>query len=500
MTTGYLPQDVILQLKMFTDKANIDGRHIALLLNSYQQSQIVRDANIADRYYLAQHDIRDKVRDYYVDGLREIDILAANNKAPNAFFAILVDQKVSKMVGKPLSVSVTGSGDREKPDADADKFQELLIKQLGVNFDDKIEQWIVGTSKHSVEWMHFYIDSKGDLKYLVCPAQQIIPVYDTQYEDKLVQIVRHYQYDFIDAKGDTKKLLKVELWTDKDVTYWTETEEGSFVLDYGYAVNPAPHWTVSNDTLGTKESHGWGRVPFVGLQNNSKGANDLCEVKALIDVYDRVYNGWADDVEDFAEQVLVIKNLVVSDRELNKGMTELAVMLKNLKQHRAIGVSGDGSVTNLRTEIPVEAKEKLLQLTREAIFYFGQGVDVSSEKFGNSPSGVALQHLYALLEMKCNRATLKLKKSFEEFFWFVTEYINQANNTAFDSYDIIVTVNQSMIFNKKETIDGIIARDYLSRKTKIMLDPDVEDVDEEMDRLDAEEQGKAKNPETDEKV
>ncbi len=48
--------------------------------------------------------------------------------------------------------------------------------------------------------------------------------------------------------------------------------------------------------------------------------------------------------------------------------------------------------------------------------------------------------------------------------------------------------------------EGIMARDYLSRKTKIMLDPDVEDVDEEMDRLDAEEQGKAKNPETDEKV
>jgi SPP1 family phage portal protein len=243
---------------------------------------------------------------------------------------------------------------------------------------------------------------------------------------------RYYQFDYINEKGESKKLFKVEQWTAENVTYWTQVEDGSFILDFGYNVNPMPHWTVSNESLGTEEAHGWGAVPFVPLYNNSKGTNDLNDIKALMDVYDRVYNGWADDVEDFAEQILVVKNLLIADREINKGMTELAVMVKNLKQHKAIGVSGDGGVTNLRTEIPVEAKEKFLKLTREAIFYFGQGVDVSSEKFGNSPSGVALQHLYALLEMKCNRATLKLKKSLEEFFWFVTKYINVIVHPAID--------------------------------------------------------------------
>ena len=150
MITGYLPQDVILQLQMFAKKAEIDGKQISVLIDAYSKSQIVADANKADKYYIARHDILDKVRDYYVDGKREIDRVAANNTAPNTFFTVLVDQKVSKMVGKPLSISVSGSGDRENPDAEADKFQELLVKQLGVNFDDRIEQWIVGASKHSL--------------------------------------------------------------------------------------------------------------------------------------------------------------------------------------------------------------------------------------------------------------------------------------------------------------------------------------------------------------
>lgn len=486
MQTGYLPQDIIMQLQLFSDKANVDGKQIQMLIDSYTKSSLVSNMNIADRYYLGFNDVINKTRSYWIDREKTTDIVSANTKAPNSFFSVLVDQKVSKIAGKPISVSVSGAGDKDKPNKEADEFQLLLLKQLGVNFDDKIEDWLTGSSKHSVEWIHFYVDKKGALRFLVCPAQQIIPVYDMEYENELQQVIRFYMFDFINAKGETKKLYKVEQWTEKDTTYWTQIEDGTFILDYSYATNPLPHWFVSNDTLGTKEAHGWGKVPFVVLQNNSKGQNDLSEIKALIDAYDKVYNGWADDIEDFTEQLLVIKNLAIKDREFYAGMKELNLFMKNLKESRVITVDGDGDVKSIKSDIPVEAKEKFLKLTREAIFCFGQGVDVGSEKFGNSPSGVALQHLYALLDMKCNRTALKLKKALNEFFWFVTEYINSANGKTYDPYQITITLNQSMIFNKKEIIDGIVSRPYLSTKTKIHLDPDVDDVEEEMDRLEIE--------------
>lgn len=486
MVTGYLPQDVIAKLSLFAQKADINSKQISDLIYSYSRSSIVASMNAADRYYIGKHDILNKQRVYYVDRQKEVDIVSANNKAPNPFLSILIDQKVSKIAGKPVTVTVSGANDKDNPDVEADKFQELLNKQLGVNFNDKVEDWLVGASKHTIDWMHFYVDPKGNLRYLICPGQQIIPVYDMEYEDTLHEIIRYYQFDFINAKGEVKKLYKVEEWTDKDVTYWTQTEDETFILDFSYAMNPMPHWVTENEALQTKEMNGWGRVPFVPLQNNSKGQNDLDEIKALIDAYDRVYNGWADDIEDFAEQILVVKNLAIKDREFYKGMKELSVFMRNLKESRMVTVDGEGDVKSIKTDIPVAAKEKFLKLTREAIFYFGQGVDVASERFGGSPSGVALQHLYALLDMKCNRTALKLQKALDEFFWFVTAYINNTNGTSFDPYNITVTLNQSMIFNKKEIIDGIIARGYLSTKTKLSLDPDVEDVEEELDRLENE--------------
>jgi SPP1 family phage portal protein len=476
-----------MQLKLFADSANINSKQLSYLIDTYSKSTLVKNMNIADKYYLGRHDILDKIRSYYVDGQSQTNSVVSNIKLPNPFLAILIDQKVSKIAGKAITVSVSGANNKKKPDLKADSFQEFLLKQLGTNFDDKMMDWLTGTSKHSVEWMHFYVDLKGQLKYLVIPSQQFIPIYDMEYENELIGGIRFYLFDYVNEKGETKKLYKLEHWTKEDVTYYTQIEDGTFVLDYFYVTNPMPHWFVANDTLQTKEPHGWGKVPFVGLQNNSKGQNDLETIKALIDVYDTVSSGWADDVEDFAEQVLVVKNLAVKDREFYAGMKEIDVFMNNLKKSKIITVDGaDGDVKNIKAEIPVEAKERLLKLVRDAIFYFGEGVDVTSDKFGNSPSGVALQHLYALLDMKCNRSVLKLKTSLQEFFWFVATYINEATRNNFDPYLITYKLNQSMIFNQKEIIDGIKETDWLSQKTRIELDPRVEDLDEEIARLEEE--------------
>jgi SPP1 family phage portal protein len=56
---------------------------------------------------------------------------------------------------------------------------------------------------------------------------------------------------------------------------------------------------------------------------------------------------------------------------------------------------------------------------------FGMGVDPDTDKFGNSPSGVALKFLYSLLDLKCDVLERKMKTSLREFLWFITDYINR---------------------------------------------------------------------------
>lgn len=498
MTTGYISQELQIQLKLMADKAKLDTTRIGTLITGFIESTQFTSMYDADRYYIGEHDILDATRNYYIDGIKQEDEISANNTIPHPFLSILIDQKASKVCGKPVSLSISGGTDPNNPDRisqEAKDFEAALTKQLGVTFDDKIYDWIVGASKHSVEWMHFYINPRGELRYLVCPSTQIIPVYDTQYDNELIYVIRFYQYDLIDEKGSALKRFKVEWWTKDQVEYWVQTADGTFILDPFFSNNPSPHWMMQFTTGDENiiEPHSWGRVPFVELQNNARGRTDLADIKPLIDAYDKVVSGWCNDIEDFQEQILVVKNLSIRDRELSAGMSELAVFTKNLKEHRLITIEGEGDVKNLKADIPVEAKERFLALTRKAIFYFGRGVDSSPDVIGQSPSGVALQHLYSLLDMKCNDIIVKLKVALKDFFWFVTTYINNTTGKNYDPERIVTTFNTSQMFNKKEIIDGIKERvGFLSKQTLLGLDPDISDVAEEMERIASEEEAEKK--------
>ena len=61
--------------------------------------------------------------------------------------------------------------------------------------------------------------------------------------------------------------------------------------------------------------------------------------------------------------------------------------------------------------IPIEAREKFLEITRKAIFEQGMGVDPDPQKFGNT-SGEALKYLYSLLELKAGLMETEFKLGF----------------------------------------------------------------------------------------
>ena len=83
------------------------------------------------------------------------------------------------------------------------------------------------------------------------------------------------------------------------------------------------------------------------------------------------------------------------------GGEDLNGFLSDLKKYKTIKVDGDegGAVSTLNIEIPIEARNSVLDATRKAIFEQGQGFDPQPENFGNQ-SGEALKFMYSLLEMK----------------------------------------------------------------------------------------------------
>jgi SPP1 family phage portal protein len=494
---SYLTATEIINYKLMADKALIDSSQIEDMINRDLISPIKLSMNEGINYYNGQHDYLTHKNKYIVDGKEIEDKLKANNLIIHPFLKTLINQKIAYIAGNQISVTVAEPDieDEESPTTQESKnltasqeFQTLLLEQLGDGFNDTVNDMIKGSSSKGIEWLHFYINKSGELKYVITPAQQIIAIYDTQYQDRLLYVIRFYAYDIIEPiKGKLATRYKVEWWTDKEVTYWEQQIDGTFVHDPNYELNPTSHWQSFNtNNPGVKLSHSWGKVPFVALPSNSDYTTDLKDIKALIDAYDKIKSGWCNDLQDFQELIYVLKGYEGISEAGKSGYSELGFFIQNLRVHKAIKVSSDGGVETLKAEIPIEAKTKFLEITRKEIFYFGEGVDITDEKISNSPSGVSLKILYAPLDMKANRMINKLKVCLKEFMWFVVEYINFRDKKKYDYKQIMFTINKSTIFNEKEIIDGLVASvGMISEKTILEKHPYVDDVDEEIARLEA---------------
>lgn len=490
----YYTQTELIKRKILMDKINIDTSRLTDLIKSDIQKKEKMIEGV--KYYKCIHDILNHVHYYYVEFEKTIDIQKANNKVPHPFHRKLVKQKTKYICSKPINFTTpeVEIEDPENPTKEelaaieqAQDYQTKLKDLLGDRFNKLMMTWITGASNKSYEVVHPYITPKNELKYIIVPAEECALIYDTQYQDQLKAVVRYYTYEFIAENGNKKNLYKVEYWTDKDVTYWEQIEDGSFITDTFYDVNPAGHFHTFN-TSRPKEvkQHSWGKVPFIVLKNNDEMMTDLEPIKGLIDSYDKVKSGWINDIEDFQELIYVVKGYRGLSSKAQEGLSELAIFMQNVKTHKVIAVDSEGDVTTLKAEIPVDAKERFLKLTEKEIYKFADGVDMSQDVFGNNPSGVSIEFLYDDLHGKANETILYAKVALSELFWFLTKYINMKYYKNYNSTGMVFTFNLSRPTNQLETVQ-LLNQSDLSKQTYYENHPLIHDSEEEMKRKEREE-------------
>jgi SPP1 family phage portal protein len=124
--------------------------------------------------------------------------------------------------------------------------------------------------------------------------------------------------------------------------------------------------------------------------------------------------------------------------------------MRNLKYYKAIKTDAEGGVDTIQGEVPMASIDSHLNRLRESIFTFGFGVDISKDKFGNSPSGIALKFLYSLLDMKSNTTERKFRQGIQELLWFLCEYLKISGKGDFDYKAVDFTFKRSMMVNELE--------------------------------------------------
>ena len=445
------------------------------------------------RYYLGEHDILNKdFRKSYItstdggyDGEETektelfVNPNRSNERISNQFHRILIDQKAAYIAGREPTVSVKGA----EKDGIAKAYETALTDFADEKFNDVILSAVKGAGNKGFETIHVYYGADGNLNYCIVPAEEVIPIYDTEYQEELKELIRYYS---ITVLKDGRQCLRkrVEWWTKEDVTYYEETEENIYIRDISRSINPSPHfWQVTslNGLEQRRTPHSWGRVPFIILKNNDEMTTDLQKVKGLIDAYDLISSQGTNDLLDLVALYWVIQGY--------GGETANSIARK-LQLNRAVNVIGSdgGKISAEQVDIPVTGRLEWLKMLRRDIFNFGMGIDVDSDRFGNAPSGVSLKFQYTLLDLKANAVAAKLKRAVKELLWYVTEDINRKNGTSYDSGLIEVGLNKTMITNDMETVQILTqSKGLISDKTIIARHPFVDDVNEELKELEAQE-------------
>ncbi len=430
------------------------------LIEKYDGLDAVRlkKAEVALRYYLGDNDIMyRKPKDKCEEPLRNADNRIAFN-----FHSLLVDQKASYMFTAPPLF-----------DAKDDTLNEIIAATLGDGYAKKCKALCVDASNAGVGWLHYWIDEKKGFCYGVIPSMQVRPVYSMRLEKELEAVLRTYR--MVDDNGDEWQIY--EIWNDKECQAYRKRAEMFQPFDMFSYVNLDGMAEPTNTFR-----HDFGAVPFIPFPNNNVCTGDLDKIKNLIDSYDKTYSGFVDDLEDIQQVVFVLTNY---------GGADLKQFLSDLKYYKTIQVESAGSddksgVSTLTIDIPVEARDKLLDITRKAIFDMGQGIDPQQQGFDNT-SGEAMKFLYSLLELKAGLMETEFRAGFGELVRAIGRYYGK------EPEQIVQTWTRTSIRNDAELVDmcqksvGVI-----STKTILKNHPFVENAEDEEKELAAEKEQAAK--------
>ena len=414
-----------------------------------------------DRYFIGKNGM--KIRD---------NENRRNNKLKHNFFKKLVNQKVGYLLSNGVM-----------PNTDNDKYQEELEERL----DEEFTKRFINTAREAIykgiAWWQVYYKN-GQLKFTRIPSEELIPLWANREHTSLDAIIRVYEVDVYEGKN-MKVVTKVEYYDTNGVKRYIY-EKGNLIED---VENPNNYHFRAVRKIEDEEGNeieaelglNWSKVPFIYFKYNEFEIPLIQDILSLGDDYNRKRSEFADILSDAVRAILIVRNYDGED---------LAEFNENIFKHFAAKVSDDGNVDKITLDIDSDAHKTHINQLRQDIFEFGRGVDLDNDKFGNSPSGIALKILYNDLDMDCNDFATELKASLNYLLYFINVDIANNPNSEYkatleelENTKVEFNFEKNMLTNELDLIEAL-EKSSLSERTKVEKNPYA--AEDEMDRIEKE--------------
>lgn len=385
---------------------------------------------------------------YNMTGTAVTDFTATNVQLCSNFFHRLVVQRCTYLLGNGVSFA----GDKGKD-------SETTKERVGQDFD----RFIFSMGKNAlVDGVSFGLWNRDHGH--VFPLTEFMPLYD-EYDGTLKAGARFWSLDW-DRKPVTVVLYEEDGYT----TY--RTRDGRLGLDLeeyepkrGY-IQIVQHSEADGDTVVGEQNYSV--LPIVPMWGNSMKCSALNGIRNLIDAYDLINSGIANDLNDCAQVYWLLGNASgMSNDELIKFRDQLKFM------HIGVVDMDNSSVTPYTQDVPVQSRQACLADLRSQIYEAFGGLDVHV-----IAAGATNDHIDAAYQVVDEEA--------DDFEYQVADFVKQILKLM----DITDTpeFKRNKISNVKEQVEIVMMEaQYIDPETLLKKLPNIypEEVQTILDRRDA---------------
>lgn len=376
-------------------------------------------ARVGMKYYEARHDIED-YQIFYINDAGEavVDEYRSNIKISHPFFTELIDQCTQYML----------SGKNSFIRSDIQELQNMLDTYFDDSFKMELNDLITHTKIEGDSYLYRYVDEDFKTRFKFADGLNVIEV-PSKYSSDGKDYVIYYYADRIEKE---KTVISIEV-SDAEKIYFYEMVDETITK----SKKKKPRYHVMYQE-GDKDYYDtFDDVPFLRLDNNKKRTSDLYVIKDIIDDYDLMACGLSNNLQDVAEGIYVVKGW---------DGTNLDELTHNIRVKKQVGV-GEGGDLDIKTiQVPYQARVTKMAEDEKNIYRFGMGFNSVLMGDGNI-TNVVIRSRYALLDLKCNKLEMQLKRLLKKVVKIVIDEINRENETEYSVNDVYVEFERQIMTN-----------------------------------------------------
>ena len=442
-------------------------------LTSYRNSDEFKQAAEEEAYMAGRNTFIMEMQRviYNMAGIPETDFTATNTKIRNRQIHRLVTDRASYSLGN--GVSFAGRQKKQAKDGTT-KFVDRTKDELGNDFDQKVYQAAYWALSNGTAYLYVHRGHDRDRwEYTVFKKTEFLPLYDEQ-SGALRGGVRFWSLEW------GKRPITAVIYTEAGYTRY-ETRDGEYSESALRRVEDTRPYieTVERSEEFGEEVTGAGAVttlPIFPLYSGENRSSALDNLKPMVDAYDMILSGFANDVNDCAQIYWLVTGAQGWSEQEKRQMLDRLIL-----QHMAVIDGENSKIEPFTQEIPYNARKEALQQLRNQMYENYGGFDVHTVE-----AGATNDHIEA--------AYWPMDEEADAFEYQLITFIRMILELL--GIDDVPVFHRNRVSNQREQTDMVIAAaDYLDKRTILEKLPwiSIDEVDDILTRIDGEDLGRFEN-------